>query len=136
MNELQLSNDLTTIEKEIKITKLKNKLLRDTGHCEICENNFLPILQIHHIKPLSKNGLNTESNVMLLCPNCHKTIHTLGSNKTESEFDNEYIDEVLDEKYNASQKTKMYLLSLCVDLGKGFKEVEQLVSKFKSERNS
>jgi len=136
LNELQLSNDSTTIEMEIKITKLKNKLLRDIGSCEICGNNFLPILQIHHIKPLSKSGLNTESNVMLLCPNCHKTIHTLGNNKTESEFDNEYIDEVLDEKYNASQKTKMYLLSLCVDLGKGFKEVEQLVSKFKSERNS
>ncbi|REI11764.1 HNH endonuclease signature motif containing protein [Staphylococcus felis] len=133
MNELQLSNDLTTIETEIKTTKLKNELLRKIGECEICKNNFLPILQIHHIKPLSKNGLNTESNVMLLCPNCHKTIHTLGTNKTESEYDDEYIDKELDEKFNASQKTKMYLLSLCVDLGKGLEEVEQLISRVKGK---
>ena len=121
---------------EINVSRLKKTLLNEKGSCEICSNDFLPILQIHHIKPLSKGGLNIESNVMLLCPNCHKTVHTVGCDKIGYRYTNEQVDEMMDNRFTAKQKYKIYLLSLCADLGKELEEVEELVSRFKSERNS
>lgn len=129
-------NEVSDILNEVSISNLKNNLLKNKGRCEICSNDFLPILQIHHIKPLSKDGLNVGNNVMLLCPNCHKTVHTVGCSKIEHQFTNEQIDEQLDNIYTAKQKYKIYLLSLCADLGKEFEEIERLVSEYKSKRNS
>lgn len=129
-------NEISEILNEVSVSNLKNNLLKNKGRCEICSNDFLPILQIHHIKPLSKDGLNVENNVMLLCPNCHKTVHTVGCSKIEHQFTNEQIDELLDNRYTAKQKYKIYLLSLCADLGKEFEEIERLVSEYKSKRNS
>lgn len=128
--------EITEIISEINVARLKNTLLEEKSKCEICSNDFLPILQIHHIKPLSKGGLNVENNVMLLCPNCHKTVHTVGCDKIGYRYTNEQVDEMMDNRFTAKQKYKIYLLSLCADLGKELEEVEELVSRFKSERNS
>lgn len=32
--------------------------------------------QFHHIVPVCEGGSNTEENLVLLCPNCHKMAHT------------------------------------------------------------
>lgn len=32
--------------------------------------------EMHHIIPVSEGGTNDESNLVLLCPNCHKLAHT------------------------------------------------------------
>lgn len=53
------------------------------GICEKCgkdapfkrERDHEPYLQVHHIKPLSKGGLDTFENTMAVCPNCHCEIH-------------------------------------------------------------
>lgn len=44
--------------------RLKKALRGASGGCEI-----------HHIKPLSEGGDNLSSNLILLCPNCHKQAH-------------------------------------------------------------
>ena len=44
--------------------QLKKNLHGASGGCEI-----------HHIKPLSEDGDNLSSNLILLCPNCHKKVH-------------------------------------------------------------
>jgi len=53
---------------------LKKRLMEDRGYkCENCEHDNINILQVHHIDGNNKN--NDVSNLKLLCPNCHYTIH-------------------------------------------------------------
>ena len=43
--------------------------LKNRGNCG-CE--------VHHIKQVQHGGTHTWDNMILLCPNCHKTVHLLG----------------------------------------------------------
>lgn len=45
-------------------------------HCQYCGNPNKDILQLHHIKPICNGGDNDINNIILLCPNCHKMVHT------------------------------------------------------------
>ena len=52
-----------------------DKLLVDAHfRCAICPEHK-DIRNIHHIEPFRKNGPNTENNLMVVCPNCHDSIH-------------------------------------------------------------
>ena len=56
---------------------LKEKVaLERGGTCEACGHENYRILQIHHITPRARGGGNDVSNLRLLCPNCHMTIHS------------------------------------------------------------
>ncbi|MGJ8745916.1 HNH endonuclease [Polaribacter sp.] len=56
---------------------------RANGVCEYCENEApfkkdsdgIGFLEVHHIIPLSENGLDTVENCTALCPNCHRHAH-------------------------------------------------------------
>lgn len=56
-------------------TSMRNKIIDDKGECEICGMSYKPILQIHHILPVSNWGNNDSDNVICVCHNCHKTLH-------------------------------------------------------------
>ena len=49
--------------------------------CAICgwrlpdKNDYKHGCQMHHIKAVADGGTNDESNLVLLCPNCHKMAH-------------------------------------------------------------
>ncbi len=52
------------------------------GVCELCAksapfigNDGQPYLEIHHIKSLKEGGYNSISNIVALCPNCHRELH-------------------------------------------------------------
>lgn len=53
------------------------------GICEKCENpapfrrlrDNTPYLEVHHVKLLSQQGLDTVENTQALCPNCHSEVH-------------------------------------------------------------
>ena len=49
--------------------------------CEICLYDNVNILQAHHILERSNGGTDEESNLLLICPNCHCTIHYGDSRK-------------------------------------------------------
>ena len=58
--------------------------LREDGFCQLCEEkapfytkNNKPYLEAHHLKWLSKGGIDTIDNVVALCPNCHRKMHEL-----------------------------------------------------------
>ncbi len=98
----QINNDIEIVFEEIlnnkeeKIVKfykrnktVKNnyiKQLSEKTKCEFCKketfqqpnNSFF--LEIHHINFLSEGGEDKESNLIALCPNCHREAH-LGKNK-------------------------------------------------------
>jgi 5-methylcytosine-specific restriction endonuclease McrA len=58
-------------------------LWRAKGKCEECgrpspflrRNDGSPYLEVHHIKPLSEAGEDTITNVLAMCPNCHRKAH-------------------------------------------------------------
>ena len=57
-------------------------LMRAAGRCECCgesapfnDRNGQPFLQVHHIRKLADNGLDTPENVAAITPNCHSRIH-------------------------------------------------------------
>jgi hypothetical protein len=95
---------LKTLKKEIdglteKISKASEKtvltrqrdekirayaLERAHGVCQLCGNlapfykkNGEPYLESHHIIPLAENGSDSIYNVVGLCPNCHRKMHSL-----------------------------------------------------------
>ena len=50
---------------------------RDGGMCVVCKLNgrFVEAKEVHHIKELSKGGINTLSNLISLCLTCHNKRH-------------------------------------------------------------
>ena len=63
-------------------------LERANGVCELCGNpapffkkNGEPYLESHHIKALKDGGPDSIYNVVGLCPNCHRKMHSLGLEK-------------------------------------------------------
>ena len=61
---------------------------RSKGICELCKNAApfndtagKPYLESHHIKWLSRKGPDIIENTVALCPNCHKKMHIVDSDK-------------------------------------------------------
>ncbi len=53
---------------------LSNKVKRrDNFACVICGSR--DGLQVHHIIPLTRNGTNSQANLITLCSKCHKRRH-------------------------------------------------------------
>ena len=68
-------------------TQLKQVLMTKRGpRCEICDYDNTNILQAHHIVKRANDGTDDLTNLKLLCPNCHCTIH-LGDSRKEDELD-------------------------------------------------
>lgn len=59
----------STIRKDYRITAFLNKEQK----CEICNNDDLRVLEVHHIN--NNHNDNRIENLMILCANCHKIIH-------------------------------------------------------------
>lgn len=69
-NQGQLNN------KAKKHKDIKSKLIELRGkQCELCPYDNVNVLQVHHIVEKSKGGTDEENNLLLICPNCHCTIH-------------------------------------------------------------
>ena len=57
-------------------------LKRANGRCDLCgkyapftTKKGEPYLESHHVKHLENDGLDSISNTVALCPNCHKKLH-------------------------------------------------------------
>lgn len=65
---------------------LPEKVKRNAqGICQLCEKpapfqdkKGRPYLEAHHVIPLADNGPDIESNMVALCPNCHRKMHVVG----------------------------------------------------------
>ena len=58
--------------------------IRAAGVCQLCEKkapfntaNGEPFLEVHHVDYIRNNGPDSIDNVVALCPNCHRKIHSL-----------------------------------------------------------
>lgn len=64
---------------------------RAKGTCQLCmkpapffDEKGKPYLEAHHIVPLAQNGSDDVSNMVALCPNCHRKVHVL---KAQADID-------------------------------------------------
>ena len=91
-------------------TSMRNKIIDDKGKCEICGMSYKPILQIHHILPVSNWGNNDSDNVICVCPNCHKTLHHIYQSfkKTDDIAFGAYVDIPRDIKANVVAVLDVY----------------------------
>lgn len=54
-----------------KTTAMKRNLLKTRGAiCERCSKSGK--VEMHHILPVSRGGRTIETNLLLLCPDCHR----------------------------------------------------------------
>ena len=63
------------------------------GHCMLCESKApfnksdgTPFLETHHITWLARNGDDTFDNIVALCPNCHRRMHSLNTNEDRNKL--------------------------------------------------
>ena len=75
-------NSLTSI-KDLSKRTITKILERSNKGCSICGWNE-STCDIHHIIPRSQGGSNKHDNLIIVCPNCHRIIHT--SNKYSIDF--------------------------------------------------
>lgn len=72
---------------------IEKVLRRAKGFCELCKEaapfkkkNGEPYLEVHHIQQLAKSGPDTVKNVVALCPNCHRKMHSLALSSDEEKL--------------------------------------------------
>lgn len=133
MNEIQLSNNLKQIErKRTNLTKLKIELIEKYDCCQICKFDFKPILQIHHITPISNGGKNDVENLLVVCPNCHKIIHAIDGNFYDRYCDDKYIDDWMDN--NVHPKIKQVYINYALKILKS-RYPSELKEVIENDRN-
>lgn len=56
--------------------KPRLELIQKRGSkCELCSYAVEQVLNVHHIVERKDGGTNEESNLIVLCPNCHAEVH-------------------------------------------------------------
>ncbi len=71
-------------DKSLKIRRAKEMLVLERGaKCNRCTFNVVEVLHVHHIVEKCNGGTDYDSNLQLLCPNCHALHHFL--NKTRED---------------------------------------------------
>ncbi len=90
--EIRQQKSSGLVEPKLSTSKLYNRdeILRDNvkiianGKCQLCGNDapFIdpygaPYLEEHHIVKVADGGSDTMDNVVALCPNCHRKMHSL-----------------------------------------------------------
>jgi hypothetical protein len=63
--------------KAVRLDATLERLLQDraAGRCECCGHALRGRCQRHHRKLKSQGGLNDVTNLVVICANCHNTIH-------------------------------------------------------------
>jgi len=54
----------------------KKAVKKAAKKCRICKTDIYATLHVHRINPGSKGGKYREQNVVVLCSNCHNSVHS------------------------------------------------------------
>ena len=119
--------------------KLKPVLVDEVNErCEVCGYNEKSILQIHHILPIHKGGDNARKNLIIVCPNCHKTLHSLYRTVSNKKKSYNFVDVFTKSKYTIDEQA--ILLEIVMKYIKYFGDVNYeysaKVEKYGTDNNS
>lgn len=104
MNEIKPSQ-------RVNIQKEKSELIELFGGCVVCGFDYKPVLEIHHIIPISLGGSNDINNLFPLCPNCHSIVHNVAGDSVDK-YGSDYADEWLSRNKSKVQKKKIFDFAL------------------------
>ena len=89
-------------EAVIKVRKFSKEIIDNLkayycGECQLCGDNVgaaygKEIVEAHHIEYFSKTQNNDASNIIILCPNCHRLIHICNPSYSKQEGCFEFED--------------------------------------------
>jgi 5-methylcytosine-specific restriction endonuclease McrA len=71
--------------------QMKRLIKRYHGKCAICGFNIVSFLISHHIIPRHLGGNNNDSNLLPICPVCHKLMHMIENNTVKNNDVDRYI---------------------------------------------
>lgn len=110
--------------------RLKKEIVQSVGFCEVCGCSFIPVLQIHHVLPISKFG-NNDNNILCVCPTCHKTIHYFyGLFDSKKDIHLEHYSK------NFEMKTLKNTLDICTSYAKKWCGVYEYIKSFRPSNAS
>ncbi len=60
-----------------KWQRIRKQYAQSHPFCEQCFDNgiYVPVEEVHHIKPLSEGGTHDADNLISLCRSCHARLH-------------------------------------------------------------
>ena len=60
-----------------KWKRIRKQYAQSHPFCEQCFDNgiYVPVEEVHHIKPLSEGGTHDAENLISLCKSCHARLH-------------------------------------------------------------
>lgn len=97
---------------------------RHIPQCKRC-GRFSPwgtkIMQIHHILPTSKGGTNDESNLVVLCTNCHSICHSPFGSYVPPERFEEWLKEP--SLYTWPELEDEHLIGMCTEAWEAIREL-------------
>ena len=67
---MTINNDMNKMLKLSEINPTKDYKCQRCGYDE-----FLPVVQFHHVIQKRNGGDESANNIILLCPNCHRALH-------------------------------------------------------------
>ena len=80
------------LNKNSKIIKNPREIIkRDKHKCQLCSSVFK--LEVHHIQPLSKGGVNYSENLITLCKTCHDNENWFDHFRAYKDEDSEFCHE-------------------------------------------
>ena len=82
------------------------------GECEcyICSFDLIPILEAHHIIPVSQSGSNEVDNGVLLCPTCHMLVERGRSQSVLKEYGLDYVNDWVIRNMTSEQVERLNIL--------------------------
>jgi hypothetical protein len=80
---------------------------KHSNKCYICDYPLIPALRVHHIAPVSHGGKDVQTNLVLLCSNCHALVHHYGAKR----FQNREVSSQLARVFSDEQIKRLLELS-------------------------
>lgn len=84
---------------------------RAKDQCEICQFGFKAVLNIHHIREVSRGGSSKPRNLILICPNCHSLVHHYGHWRRKRQPHEKSLSELMAVGLTSDQAERLLLIA-------------------------
>ena len=72
---IKLTYNIRATHTDVRRANRRRVIALKGGNCDLCGFPVIPVLQVHHKRPVDAGGSNDLRNYAMLCPNCHVMLH-------------------------------------------------------------